>query len=127
MSRWLLAPWPTLRLWRRMVLWETRSYPDALRREQDRLLALCDLQDNYGGPMRWRWRAPRRERVGYKLGLRAPVESTPAPMQNGDRDTAARETIAEGHVTRRAFQARMRERGYGMGTATATTLLERHQ
>ena len=30
-SRWLLAPVPTARLMRRMVLWEIRSYPDALR------------------------------------------------------------------------------------------------
>jgi hypothetical protein len=43
-SRWLLAPVPTARLMRRMVLWEVRSYPDALRRERDRLLALTDLQ-----------------------------------------------------------------------------------
>ena len=39
-SRWVLAPLSTLRLWRRMVLWETRSYSEALRRERDRVLAL---------------------------------------------------------------------------------------
>ncbi|MFG2002094.1 DUF2637 domain-containing protein [Spirillospora sp. NPDC048911] len=73
-SRWVLAPWPTLKLWRRMVLWETRSYPDALARERDRVLALTDLQDTYG---RWAWRrkAPRRVRALYRLG-----ELTPAPL-----------------------------------------------
>lgn len=131
-SRWLLAPWSTLRLWRRMVLWETRSYPKALEMEQARLLALCDLQDNNGGPIRWRWRAPRRERVLYRLGQltpdRAPADPPPAtstPALNGDRDAAARETVAEGYTTRRPFMDRMKQRGYGMGTATATKLLER--
>lgn len=66
-SRWLLAPWTTLKLWRRMVLWEIRSYPDALARERARVLALTELQDTYG---RWAWRhrAPRRVRALYRLG-----------------------------------------------------------
>ncbi|SFP66694.1 Protein of unknown function [Actinomadura madurae] len=66
-SRWILAPWPTMKLWRRMVLWEIRSYPDALARERARVLALTDLQDTYG---RWSWRrnAPRRVRALYRLG-----------------------------------------------------------
>jgi hypothetical protein len=77
-SRWVLAPVPTLRLWRRMVLWETRSYPAALRRERDRLLALTDLQDAYGR-IGWRWRAPRRARALYRLGELAPaVPASPA-------------------------------------------------
>ena len=76
-SRWLLAPVPTARLMRRMVLWEIRSYPDALRRERDRLLALTELQDTYGCHA-WRWRAPRRTRALYRLG-----ELTPASTQPG--------------------------------------------
>src|SRR6266851_187217 len=40
-SRWVLAPLPTARLWRRMVLWEIRSYPAALDRERARVLALA--------------------------------------------------------------------------------------
>ncbi|MEW2357895.1 DUF2637 domain-containing protein [Spirillospora sp. NPDC029432] len=74
-SRWVLAPWPTLKLWRRMVLWEIRSYPDALHRERDRVLALTDLQDTYG---RWAWRrkAPRRVRAMYRLGELAPADET---------------------------------------------------
>jgi hypothetical protein len=54
-SRWLLAPASTARLMRRMVLWEIRSYPDALNRERARLLALTGLQDTYGA-VAWRWR-----------------------------------------------------------------------
>ena len=69
-SRWLLAPTSTLRLWRRMVLWETTSYSDALHRERDRLLVRTELQDTWG-PLRWRWRAPRRARALDRLGGRS--------------------------------------------------------
>lgn len=79
-SRWLLAPVSTAALWRRMVLWEIRSYPDALTRERRRLLALTDLQDKYGA-IAWRWNAPRRVRAMYRLG-----ELTPAgPVRDGAR------------------------------------------
>ncbi|HEY3683557.1 MAG TPA: DUF2637 domain-containing protein [Streptosporangiaceae bacterium] len=82
-SRWVLAPWPTWKLWRRMVLWETRSYPDALARERDRLLTLTELQDRYGR-MAWRWKAPRRERALYRLGELAPAADLPAPPAPAD-------------------------------------------
>ena len=75
-SRCLLAPVPTARLMRRMVLWEIRSYPEALRRERDRLLALTELQDTYGR-LAWRWRAPRRTRALYRLGELAPASAQP--------------------------------------------------
>ncbi|WUI00953.1 DUF2637 domain-containing protein [Spirillospora sp. NBC_00431] len=80
-SRWLLAPWPTARLWRRMVLWEIRSYPDALNRERARVLALTDLQDTYG---RWSWRrkAPRRVRALYRLGELTPTDLPARPPSN---------------------------------------------
>jgi hypothetical protein len=73
-SRWLLAPASTALLWRRMVLWEIRSYPDALTRERQRLLALTGLQDTYG-TIAWRWNAPRRVRTLYRLGELAPAVS----------------------------------------------------
>jgi hypothetical protein len=79
-SRWVLAPASTLRLWRRMVLWETRSYSEALHRERDRLLARTELQDRWGAVV-WRWRAPRRDRALYRLGDLAPAGAlaTPGP------------------------------------------------
>ncbi|NRQ32989.1 DUF2637 domain-containing protein [Nonomuraea sp. NN258] len=70
LSRWLLAFPSTLALWRRMVLWEIRSYPNTLRRERDRILARTDLQDQYG--WLWRFKATRRERALYRLGELAP-------------------------------------------------------
>ncbi|MDL4777596.1 DUF2637 domain-containing protein [Actinomadura xylanilytica] len=77
LSRWLLSPASTVRLWRRMVLWETRSYPSALMRERDRVLSLTDLKDTYGA-VAWRWRAPRRTKALYKLGELVPVADLPA-------------------------------------------------
>lgn len=71
-SRWLLAPWSTAALWRRMILWEITSYRAALDRERARILARTDLQDTYG-VIAWRWAAPRRVRALYRLGELAPV------------------------------------------------------
>jgi hypothetical protein len=76
-SRWLLAPVSTARMARRMVLWEIRSYPEALGRERARLLALTGLQDAYG-VLAWRWKAPRRIRALYRLGELAPAGTIPA-------------------------------------------------
>lgn len=73
-ARWLLAPLPTAVMWRRMVLWETRSYAAALDRERSRLLAQASLREAYGG-RKWRWKAPHRVRVLYRLGEIAPGPS----------------------------------------------------
>lgn len=79
LSRWLLAPVSTALLWRRMVLWETRSYREALGRERDRLLARTHLQDTHG-PIKWRWQAKRRDRALYRLGELTPTSlGEPAP------------------------------------------------
>jgi len=78
-SRWLLSPVSTAALWRRMVLWEIRSYPRALERERARLLALADLQERYG--KRWKRYATPRERVLYRLGELTPVNAGTAPVR----------------------------------------------
>lgn len=46
--RWLLAPWATWKLWRRMVLWQVTSYRAALDTEQRRLRAQYRLRHRYG-------------------------------------------------------------------------------
>jgi Protein of unknown function (DUF2637) len=56
LTRWILAPVPTFRLWRRMKLWELRSYEEVIRREQDRLVYRARLRARYGTA--WRRRAP---------------------------------------------------------------------
>ncbi|NDU71304.1 DUF2637 domain-containing protein [Actinomadura sp. DSM 109109] len=56
LARWLLAPFSTFRLWRRMVLWQITSYPRALTAEQRRRHALALLDGHYG--RKWKTRAP---------------------------------------------------------------------
>ncbi|WP_067798671.1 DUF2637 domain-containing protein [Actinomadura formosensis] len=55
-ARWLLAPFSTFRLWRRMVLWQITSYPQALTAEQRRRHALALLDGHYG--RKWKSKAP---------------------------------------------------------------------
>ncbi|MFE5718560.1 DUF2637 domain-containing protein [Streptomyces erythrochromogenes] len=71
-TRWLLAPIPTFKLWRRMKLWELRSYEQAVVMEQDRLVYQAHLQARYG--RFWRQKAPveammplRLARIGVPL------------------------------------------------------------
>lgn len=76
--RWLLAPIPTFRLWRRMKLWELRSYDEVIQLEQDRLVYQTRLQARYG--RQWRRKAPvealmplRLARYGVPLADTAPA------------------------------------------------------
>ncbi|MER7763108.1 DUF2637 domain-containing protein [Streptomyces sp. NPDC097619] len=98
MTRWLLSPVPTFKLWRRMKLWELRSYQQAVTMEQDRLIYQARLQARYGRA--WRRKAPvealmplRLARIGVPLsqtgasGLAAagiePALLPPAPAPQG--------------------------------------------
>ncbi|KOU18629.1 hypothetical protein ADK52_30510 [Streptomyces sp. WM6372] len=76
-TRWLLSPLPTFKLWRRMKLWELRSYEQAVGMEQDRLIYQARLQARYGRA--WRRKAPvealmplRLARIGVPLSQTAP-------------------------------------------------------
>lgn len=77
LTRWLLSPLPTFKLWRRMKLWELRSYEQAVGMEQDRLIYQARLQARYGRA--WRRKAPvgalmplRLARIGVPLSQTAP-------------------------------------------------------
>ncbi|WP_282107874.1 DUF2637 domain-containing protein [Streptomyces sp. F63] len=77
LSRWLLAFPSTFRLWRRMKLWELRSYDEVIRLEQDRLVYQARLRARYGRA--WRRKAPvesmmplRLARYGVPLAETAP-------------------------------------------------------
>jgi hypothetical protein len=56
LTRWLLSPIPTFKLWRRMKLWELRSYEQVIKLEQDRLIYQARLQARFGRA--WRRKAP---------------------------------------------------------------------
>ncbi|MEY9845735.1 DUF2637 domain-containing protein [Streptacidiphilus sp. MAP5-3] len=63
--RWILSPVPTFRLWRRMKLWELRSYDEVVRLEQTRLVYRTHLRAQYGRA--WRYRAPLEMLLPLKL------------------------------------------------------------
>jgi hypothetical protein len=65
LMRWLLSPVPTFRLWRRMKLWELRSYDDVVRLEQNRLVYRTHLRARYGRG--WRRQAPIETLLPLKL------------------------------------------------------------
>jgi len=65
LSRYLLAPVSTLRLRRRMILWEIKSYSVAVDREQQQSASRALLREWHGRT--WRTRAPRAERLAVRL------------------------------------------------------------
>jgi hypothetical protein len=72
-SRWLLAPFSTARMWRRMVLWEITNYRSGLDMEADRLTRQALLEIEYG--RRWRRKAPATKLLPLKLGALAPADT----------------------------------------------------
>ncbi|MER5970203.1 DUF2637 domain-containing protein [Streptomyces sp. NPDC002055] len=64
-ARWLLAFPSTFRLWRRMKLWELRSYDEVIQLEQDRLVYQARLRARYGRS--WRRRAPVESLMPLRL------------------------------------------------------------
>lgn len=65
LTRWLLSPLPTFKLWRRMKLWELRSYEQVIKLEQDRLIYQARLQARYGRG--WRRKAPVESLMPLRL------------------------------------------------------------
>ncbi|MGW0633081.1 DUF2637 domain-containing protein [Streptomyces sp. NPDC002758] len=77
-TRWLLSPIPTFLLWRRMKLWELRSYEQVIKLEQERLVYQARLRSRFGRA--WRRKAPvesmmplRLARYGVPLADTAPA------------------------------------------------------
>jgi hypothetical protein len=78
LTRWLLSPLPTFLLWRRMKLWELRSYEQVIKLEQERLVYQARLRSRFGRA--WRRKAPveslmplRLARYGVPLADTAPA------------------------------------------------------
>jgi hypothetical protein len=67
LARWLVDPVRSLLLWRRMVLWDIRSFDLALEREFRRLEVIAAMRDAYG--LVWRWKTGGHARLGIRLGL----------------------------------------------------------
>lgn len=106
LRRWLLAPWPTFRLWRRMHMWQIRTMDEALKLEQQTLVYRSRLRAQHG--RRWRRKAPvdsvlslRLARYGVALdGAKdalAEVHPEPAPASAPAALPAARTPDAPAH------------------------------
>ncbi|MEV0778880.1 DUF2637 domain-containing protein [Streptomyces sp. NPDC050428] len=96
LTRWLLSPISTFKMWRRMKLWEIRSYEDIIQFEQDRLVYRARLQMRYG--RWWRWTAPVEMRMPLRLtkygrGL-TPIAPTSAPTPGDEFDSAVNQAVA---------------------------------
>nr|WP_229698621.1 DUF2637 domain-containing protein [Wenjunlia tyrosinilytica] len=75
LARWLLAPVPTFRLWRRMRLWELRSYDQVIALERERLVYRARLRARYGRA--WRRQAPTEALMPLRLArLGVPLTQT---------------------------------------------------
>ncbi len=95
-ARWLLAFPSTFRLWRCMKLWEFRSYEDAVRLEQDRLVYRARLRARYG--RQWRRTAPveallplKLARYGVPLPLLAQAPVTDVAVEQEETHNSAPE------------------------------------
>ncbi|MEU5635760.1 DUF2637 domain-containing protein [Streptomyces rishiriensis] len=85
-TRWLLSPLPTFLLWRRMKLWELRSYDQVIKLEQERLVYQARLRSRFGRA--WRRKAPveslmplRLARYGVPLAETAPAGLSAAGIE----------------------------------------------
>ncbi|MFD8483482.1 DUF2637 domain-containing protein [Kitasatospora sp. NPDC059673] len=98
LMRWVLSPVPTFRLWRRMKLWELRSYDETVRLEQNRLVYRAQLRFRYGRG--WRRSAPFQALLPLKLAkYGVPLDPTildriDGPLQvHGGAAVEAEETV----------------------------------
>ncbi|GAA3492867.1 DUF2637 domain-containing protein [Streptomyces cremeus] len=149
LTRWLLSPLPTFRLWRRMKLWELRSYEQVIKLEQDRLIYQARLQARFGRS--WKRKAPveslmplRLAKYGVPLsdtgpaGLAAagiePVLLPPVPETAAQAQTpalpAAREARSEPGPTAEGDRVRLTKDGTDVredptGTGPAPTAAAR--
>ncbi|MGW3149736.1 DUF2637 domain-containing protein, partial [Streptomyces sp. NPDC001177] len=86
LTRWMLSPVPTFLLWRRMKLWELRSYEQVIKLEQERLVYQARLHARFGRA--WRRKAPveslmplRLARYGVPLAETAPAGLAAADIE----------------------------------------------
>ncbi|MET7379936.1 DUF2637 domain-containing protein [Streptomyces sp. NPDC005526] len=120
LTRWLLSPVPTFLLWRRMKLWELRSYEQVIKLEQERLVYQARLRSRFGRA--WRRKAPveslmplRLARYGVPLAETAPsglaaagIEPAlipPAPRQELDAVAADARTAGPASAAQRPARA----------------------
>ncbi|WP_328846136.1 DUF2637 domain-containing protein [Streptomyces sp. NBC_00258] len=104
LSRWLLAPWSTFLLWRRMKLWELRSYEQVIALERQRLVARARLRAEHG--WRWRWTAPFDDVMALRLTRYGRALGEPITAPNIERlPVAVAANTAQPAIETSTFQA----------------------
>ncbi|CAL9460868.1 DUF2637 domain-containing protein [Streptomyces sp. enrichment culture] len=100
LTRWMLSPVPTFLLWRRMKLWELRSYDQVIKLEQERLVYQARLRSRFGRA--WRRKAPveslmplRLAKYGVPLADTAPAGLAAAGIEPALIPPAPRAEAAE--------------------------------
>lgn len=88
--RWFLSPLPTFLLWRRMKLWELRSYDGVIKLEQERLIERTRLRRRYG--RKWRSKAPVEAVLALRL-TRYGRPLVPVPGSHGIEHGSAPATL----------------------------------
>ncbi|MFE5940477.1 DUF2637 domain-containing protein [Streptomyces sp. NPDC056470] len=93
LTRWLLSPVPTFLLWRRMKLWEIRSYEVVIKVEQHRLVYESQLHTRYG--RRWRSKAPVEALMPLRLAkYGVPLtETAPHVLEEAGLDLSTSVTV----------------------------------
>lgn len=112
MMRWLLSPVPTFRLWRRMKLWELRSYDEVVRLEQNRLVYRAQLRFRYGRG--WRRSAPIQALLPLKLAKYG-VPLDPSVLDRLDEEARAAQEVKEAPEVRAAQEVREVQEGRAAG------------
>ncbi|MFE5257328.1 DUF2637 domain-containing protein [Streptomyces coelicoflavus] len=110
LTRWLLSPLPTFLLWRRMKLWELRSYEQVIKLEQERLVYQARLRSRFGRS--WRRKAPveslmplRLARYGVPLAQTAPSGLAAAGIEPALLPPAPEaDLVADGRAAQAAAQ-----------------------
>ncbi|MFI8896097.1 DUF2637 domain-containing protein [Streptomyces paradoxus] len=111
LTRWLLSPVPTFLLWRRMKLWELRSYDQVIKLEQERLVYQARLRSRFGRS--WRRKAPveslmplRLAKYGVPLAETAPAGLAAAGIEPALIPPAPRQALDAAGVPGRAAGGR---------------------
>ncbi|MYR95964.1 MULTISPECIES: DUF2637 domain-containing protein [unclassified Streptomyces] len=119
LTRWLLSPIPTFKLWRRMKLWELRSYEQVIKLEQERLIYQARLQARFG--RNWRRKAPvesmmplRLAKYGVPLAETAPAGLAAAGIEPALLPPAPKPQLPYG-PQREQGREQSQEHGYEQG------------
>lgn len=140
LHRWLLAPWPSFRMFRRMRLYGIPSYERAVDLERERVVYRVMLEREHGGD--WR-KAPADQRLPLTMApfglsvdeaLALPLEAAEAERLREERlvafeaEVAARAEArtADAQIARLRVTGRVEAAGFEVGAETAAAKAHAH-